>query len=92
MTLAMKWAVFGVCCVVLYGYVLHRGLLIGSHVGYTLDEPLTDCTDMRCSRVAGYKLYCTYWTASGTLREGGNFVYPTYAEAADRGSCGMFRN
>jgi hypothetical protein len=92
MTPAIKWTVFGLCCVVLVGYVLHRGLLIGTHVGYTLDDPANDCTDNTCSPVPGYKLYCTYWTASGTLREGGGSVYQTYAEAEDHGHCGMLRS
>ena len=92
MTPAMKWTVFGLCCVVLVGYVLHRGLLIGTHVGYTLDDLSDECTDTTCSPVPGYKLYCTHWTASGTLREGGGPVYPTYAEAEDHGHCGMLRS
>lgn len=92
MTPAVKRAVFGLCCVVLVGYVLHRGLLIGTHVGYTLDDPPNECTEMTCSPVPGYRLYCTYWTSYGTLREDGSFVYQTYAEAADHGHCAMLRS
>jgi len=88
----LGWAFFGICSVVLVGYAFHRGIRIGKHISYTLDEPSYDCTDIACSPVAGYKLYCTYWTSSGTFRESGGLTYATYKEADEHSSCGMLRN
>src|SRR5215469_6383963 len=87
----LGWTFFGLCSVVLIGYALHRGVLIGKHINYTLDEPSYECTDIKCSLVPGYKLYCTYWTSSGTFRESGGLTYTTYDEASEHGYCEMFR-
>ena len=87
---AHGWAVFGVFCVVLVGYALHKGLYIGKHIDYRLDARY-ECYLGTCRTEPGYKLYCTYWTVHGTFREGGGFAYPTYDEAAEHSSCRMFQ-
>jgi hypothetical protein len=87
---AHGWAVFGLFCVVLVGYALHKGLYIGKHIDYRLDARY-ECSLGTCKTVPGYQLHCTYWTAHGTFREGGGFAYPTYDEAAEHSSCRMFQ-
>ena len=88
----LGWTFLGLCCVGLLGYAFHRGVRVGKHISYTLDEPAYECTDVRCSLVPGYKLYCTYLTSSGTFREGGSLVYTTYDEADEHGYCPMLRS
>ena len=87
---AHGWAVFGLCCVVLLGYALHRGLEIGKRIDYRLDARY-ECNLGTCRTVPGYQLYCTYWTVDGTFRESGGFAYATYDEAVERGYCRIFR-
>ena len=87
---AHGWAVFGLCCVVLVGYALHRGLYIGKHMDYSLGARY-ECNEGTCRKVPGYKLYCTYWSVHGTFTESGGFAYPTYDEAAEHSSCRMFQ-
>ena len=87
----LVWVVLGLCCVVLVGSALHRGLYIGEHIDYSLGASY-ECNHGRtCGYAPGYKLYCKYWTVHGTLREGGGFAYSTYDEAAEHGLCRMFR-
>ena len=86
----LGWTFFGLCSVVLVGYALHRGVLVGKHVGYTYDPPY-ECTDIACSVAPGYKLYCTYLASSGTFRDSGGSAYPRYDEAQGHGNCGTFR-
>ena len=86
----LVWAVLGLCCVVLVGYALHRGLYIGKHIDYSLGARY-ECNRGACGYAPGYKLYCKYWTVHGTLRESGGFAYPTYDEAAEHGYCRTFR-
>jgi hypothetical protein len=85
------WAVLGLCCVALVGYVLHRGLYIGKHMDYSLGASYECNQGGACAYVPGYQLYCKYWTVHGTLRESGGFAYPTYDEAAEHSYCRMFR-
>ena len=86
----LVWLVLGVCCVVLVGYALHRGVYIGKHIDYRLDAKY-ECNEGTCETAPGYRLYCTYWTVHGTFKESGGFAYPTYAGAAEHSSCRMFR-
>ena len=85
-----RLAVFGLCCVVLLGYALHRGLYIGKHIDYWLDARY-ECNLATCRTVPGYQLHCTYWSLDGTFRESGGFSYPTYDEAAEHSYCRVFR-
>ena len=87
---AHGWAVIGLCCIVLVGYALHRGLYIGKHIDYRLDATY-ECNEGTCATAPGYRLYCTYWTVHGTFKESGGFAYPTYDEAAEHSACRMFR-
>ena len=87
----LAWAVFGLCCVVLVGYALHRGLYIGKHIGYSLGASYECNQDGTCGNVPGYKLSCKYWTVHGTFTESGGSAYPTYDEAAEHSYCRMFR-
>jgi hypothetical protein len=86
----LVWAVIGLCCVVLVGYALHRGIYIGKHIDYRLGARY-ECNEGTCRKVPAYKLYCTYWTVHGTFRESGGFAYPTYDEAAEHSYCRTFR-
>src|SRR6516225_6163112 len=85
----LGWTFFGLCSVVLVGYAFHRGVLVGKHVGYTLDDPPYECTDIACSVFPGYKLYCIYWASSGTFRDSGGSAYPRYDEAQQHGDCDL---
>ena len=87
----LVWGVLALCCVVLVGYALHRGVYIGKHIDYSLGASYECNQEGTCGRVPGYKLYCKYWTVHGTLRESGGFAYPTYDEAAEHGYCQAFR-
>jgi hypothetical protein len=87
----LVWAVVGLCCVVLVGYALHRGVYIGKHIDYSLGASYECNQEGTCGNVPGYKLYCKYWTIHGTFRESGDFAYPTYDEAAEHGYCRAFR-
>jgi len=87
---AHSWAVFGLCCVMLLGYALHRGLYIGKHIDYWLDARY-ECNLATCRTVPGYQLHCTYWSLDGTFRESGGFAYRTYGEAGEHGYCRIFR-
>ena len=87
----LVWAVLGLCCVVLVGYALHRGLYVGKHIDYSLGASYECNQGGTCREVPGYKLYCTYWTANGTFRESGSSAYPTYDQVAEQGYCRMFR-
>ena len=87
----VAWAVFGLCCVVLVGYALHRGLYIGKHIQYSLGASYECNQEGTCGNVPGYKLYCKYWTVHGTFTEDGGFAYPTYDEVAEHSHCRMFR-
>ena len=87
----LVWLVLGVCCVVLVGYALHRGLYMGKHIDYSLGASYECHQGGACGYAPGYKLYCKYWTVHGTLRESGGFAYPTYDEAAEHSYCRMFR-
>lgn len=86
----LVWAVFGLCCVVLAGYALHRGIYIGKHMNYQLDAR-DECDEGTCRKAPGYQLYCTYWGVHGTFTESRGGAYPTYEEAAEHGRCRMFR-
>jgi hypothetical protein len=87
----LVWVVLGLCCVVLVGYALHRGLYIGEHIDYSLGASYECNQQGACGNVPGYKLYCKYWTVDGTLRESGGFAYPAYDEAAKQSHCRAFR-
>jgi hypothetical protein len=87
----LVWAVLGLCCVVLIGYALNRGLYIAEHIDYSLGASYECNQGSACGYVPGYKLYCTYWTVQGTVRESGGLAYPRYDEAMERSYCRMFR-
>jgi hypothetical protein len=86
----LVWAVFGLCCVLFFGYALHRGIYIGKHMDYQLDAR-DECDEGTCRKAPGYQLYCTYWAVHGTFTESGAVAFPTYDEAAEHSYCRMFR-